>query len=203
VDDHRVLTDSLIKFLQKEFEIAAIAHDGRTMVEMARQYQPHLIVADICMPGLNGIDAARIIKKELPFTKIVFLTMHKEVALVQEAFLAGASAFVLKISDIEELLSALRRAARGETYITSMLGGDVISSLVMGRCDESSRQTELTSRQRQMLQLIAEGKTMKGAATAIGISVRTAETHKYEIMRKLGVKTIAALVQHAVRMKVV
>ena len=129
--------------------------------------------------------------------------MHKEVALVQEAFLAGASAFVLKISDIEELLSALRRAARGETYITSMLAGDVISALVMGRFDESSRQTELTSRQRQMLQLIAEGKTMKGAATAIGISVRTAETHKYEIMRKLGVKTIAALVQHAVRMKVV
>jgi DNA-binding NarL/FixJ family response regulator len=202
-DDHRVLMDSLINILPNEFEVAGIAYDGRTMVEMARQYQPDIIVADISMPGLNGIDAARIIKKELPFTKIVFLTMHNDALLVEEAFRTGAAAFVLKISAAVELLSALRTVVRGGTYITSMIAVDVISALMTSHSEEGSAQTELTCRQRQVLQLIAEGKTMKEVATVMGISVRTAETHKYEIMRKLGVKTIAALVQQAVRMKLV
>jgi DNA-binding NarL/FixJ family response regulator len=192
--------DSLINILPNEFEVAGIAYDGRTMVEMARQYRPHIILADISMPGLNGIDAARIIKKEFPFTKIVFLTMHNDALLVEEAFRAGATAFVLKISGAVELLSALSTVARGGTYITSMIAAEVISALMTS---QGSAQTELTSRQRQVLQLIAEGKKMKEVATVIGISVRTAETHKYEIMRKLGVKTIAALVQQAVRLKLV
>jgi DNA-binding NarL/FixJ family response regulator len=194
--------DSLINILPNEFEVAGIAYDGRTMVEMARQYRPHLIVSDIFMPGLNGIDAARIIKKELPFTRIVFLTMHNDALLVEEAFRAGAAAFVLKISAAVELLSALHAVARGEIYLTPMVAGDVISALITRRSEVRSA-LKLTSRERQVLQLIAEGKTMKEAAAVMGISVRSAETRKYEIMDKLGVKTTAALVQQAVRMKLV
>jgi DNA-binding NarL/FixJ family response regulator len=155
------------------------------------------------MPQLNGIDAARIIRRELPFTKIVFLTMHNDGPLVEAALRGGGAAFVAKLSDTDELWRAIRTVAIGGSYVSPMIAGDLISGLMTSQCDESSPQTTLTPRQRQMLQLIAEGKTMKEAANMMGISVRTAESHKYEIMRKLGVTTVAHLVQHAVRINLV
>jgi DNA-binding NarL/FixJ family response regulator len=202
-DDHHLLTDSLASLLQEDFEIVGVAYDGRTLLEKTRQYRPDIIVADISMPQLNGIDAARIIRRELPLTKIVFLTMYGDGPLVEAALRVGGAAFVAKLSDADELLSAIRSVARGETYITPTVAGDIISTLMTSRSDKSSHQTKLTPRQRQMLQLIAEGKTMKEAAVTMGISTRTAESHKYEIMRKLGITTVAHLVQHAVRNKFV
>jgi len=202
-DDHRLLTDSLAKILQNHFEVVGTAHDGQTLVEKARQYRPNIVITDISMPQLNGIEAARIIRKELPLTKIVFLTMHNDPPLLQEAFRAGAVAFVAKWGAIQELLNALRAVAVGERYVPPMLAVDTVSELMTSGSVEKFAQTELTFRQRQILQLVAEGKTMREAGSVMGISYRTAECHKYEVMRKLGVKTTAALVKHAARIKLV
>jgi DNA-binding NarL/FixJ family response regulator len=202
-DDHRILTDVLANLLRKDFELLGIAHDGQMMVELTRQHRPDVLIADISMPLLNGIDAARIIRKEVPSTRIVFLTMHSDAPIVEEAFNAGAAGFLVKLSNTEELLEAVHTVARGETYITPIVAGDVISKLITNGSHETVTETKLTSRQRQMLQLLAEGKTMKEAAAVMDISSRTAESHKYEIMRKLGVETTAALVRYAVQIKLV
>jgi DNA-binding NarL/FixJ family response regulator len=173
------------------------------MVEMAKQHRPDVIVADTLMPQLNGIDAARIVRRVLPSTKILFLTMHSDRFLVEDAFRAGASGFLLKASGAQEFLKALRIVAKGETYITSALGGDVIATLSTVGPGERQADDSLTVRQRQLLQLVAEGKTMKEAAALMAISTRTAESHKYEIMRRLGVETTANLIRHAVELKLV
>lgn len=199
-DDHRVLMDSLVPVLQRDFEIAGIVGDGQMMLEMAKQRRPDIVLADISLPRLNGIDAARVIEKELPFTRVIFLTMYGDIPLVEEAFRAGAKGFVLKIAGVPELLQALYTVARGGTYITPMIAGDVLSTLMTNRSPEECPTTRLTSRQRQILQLIAEGKTMKEAASLMQISKRTAETHKYEIMRKFSLQSTAALVRYALRM---
>ncbi|HLH30556.1 MAG TPA: response regulator transcription factor, partial [Terriglobia bacterium] len=135
--------------------------------------------------------------------KLLFLTMHADLPLVEEAFRVGASGFVLKVSGASEFIKAIQSVARGDTYITPLLAGDLISALLTAGPQESSTETTLTLRQRQVLQLLAEGKTMKEAAALMEISTRTAESHKYEIMRKLGVQTTAALIQYAVRIKLV
>jgi DNA-binding NarL/FixJ family response regulator len=202
-DDHRLLTDSLVNLLENDFEIVGVAHDGQEMVEMARRYRPDIIVADISMPKLNGIDAARIIRRERPFTKVVFITMYNDGPLAEAALRVGVAGFVPKLSDPDELLIAIRTVTRGECYITPMVAGDVILAWTASQSDKSSHQTTLTPRQLQMVKLIAEGKTMKEAAVIMGISARTAECHKYETMRKLGVKTVARLVQHAISIKLV
>ena len=202
-DDHRILTDVLANVLRKDFELVGTAHDGKMMVELTRKLRPDVLIADISMPLLNGIDAARIIHKEVPSTRIVFITMHSDAPIVEEAFNAGAAGFLVKLSNIEELLEAVHTVARGETYITPIVAGDVISKLITNRSHEKVAETELTSRQRQMLQLLAEGKTMKEAAAVMNISTRTVESHKYEIMHKLGVETTAALIRYAVKIKLV
>ena len=202
-DRHTVFTDCLAHVLQPEFEVVGVVSDGTAMVEMAKQHKPDVIIADTSMPQLSGIDAARIVRKELRSTKILFLTMHSEHFLVEQAFRAGAHGFVLKASGAHEFLDALRIVARGETYITPALSGDVISTLTTIGPQERQSDEPLTLRQRQLLQLVAEGKTMKEAATLMHISTRTAESHKYEIMRWLGVETTAKLIRHAVELKLV
>jgi DNA-binding NarL/FixJ family response regulator len=202
-DDHAVLMECLAPLLQQEFDVVGIANDGRSMVDMAKRHRPDVIVTDISMPHLNGIDAARILRKEVRSAKLLFLTMHADLPLVEEAFRVGASGFVLKVSGASEFIKAIQSVARGDTYITPLLAGDLISALLTAGPQESSTETTLTLRQRQVLQLLAEGKTMKEAAALMEISTRTAESHKYEIMRKLGVQTTAALIQYAVRIKLV
>jgi DNA-binding NarL/FixJ family response regulator len=201
-DDHQIFTDVLANLLRQDFELVGTAHDGQMMVELTRQHRPDVLIADISMPLLNGIDAARIIRKQVPSTRIMFLTMHSDAPIVEEAFNVGAAGFLVKLSNTEELLEAVHTVARGETYITPIVAGDLISKLITNRSHETV-ETELTSRQRQYLQLLAEGKTMKEAAAVMDISWRTAESHKYEIMRKLGVETTAALIQYAVHIKLV
>ena len=202
-DDHVMLLDGLVHLVREECDVVGIAHDGRAMIEMAKQHHPDVIVTDISMPQLNGIDAARIVRKEVSSARLLFLTMHADLPLVEEAFRAGASGYVLKICGGQELVKAIHCVARGSTYITPLLAGDLISTLLTTGPMETSRQTSLTARQREVLQLLAEGKTMKEVATLLGISTRTIESHKYEIMRLIGVKTSAELVRYAVQLKLV
>src|SRR5215471_2779282 len=156
-----MLMDGLVDMLGRHFEVVGVARDGRTMIEMAKEKRPDVIVTDISMPNLNGIDAARILRQDTPFIKILFFTMHSDFPLVEEAFRVGASGFVLKTCDMSELVKAIHSIAKGSTYITSLVTVDLIS-ILMTR--DASHGTSLTSRQRVVLQLLAEGRTMKEAA---------------------------------------
>jgi DNA-binding NarL/FixJ family response regulator len=202
-DDHVMLLDGLVRLLRQDFNVLGTARDGRSLIEMARQKRPEVIVMDIAMPSLNGIDATKILQKEGCEAKILFLTMHADLPLVEEAFRAGASGFLLKVCDSMEFVKAIHSVARGTTYITPLLAGDLVSSLMKVGSRGMPGEMPLTLRQREVLQLLAEGKTMKEAATIMGISTRTAESHKYEIMRLLGVQTTAALIRYAVRIKLI
>jgi DNA-binding NarL/FixJ family response regulator len=202
-DDHTMLIDGLVPLVRQEFDIVGVAHDGRAMLEMAKRHHPDVIVTDVSMPHLNGIDAARILLKEPTSSKLLFMSMHSDLPLVTEAFRAGASGYVLKVCGADEFIKAIHSVARGVTYITPLLAGDLVTSLLIGKTAEKPRENALTLRQREVLQLLAEGKTMKEVAAVLGISTRTAESHKYEIMRQLGVQTTAALVRYAVRVKLV
>src|SRR5215468_11206598 len=162
-DDHATLIDGLVAMLGRDFQVVGGACDGRTMIEMAKEKRPDVIVTDISMPDLNGIDAARILRQDIPSTKILFLTMHSDFPLVEEAFRVGASGFVLKMCDMSEVMKAIHSVAKGSTYITPQLAEDLISILTTGP-KKPPRGTPLTSRQREVLQLLAEGKTMKEAA---------------------------------------
>jgi len=198
-----MFTDGLVDLLGRHLEVVGVARDGRRMIEMAKEKRPDVIVTDISMPNFNGIDAVRILRQDIPSVKVLFLTMHSDFPLVEEAFRVGASGFVLKTCDMTELVKAIHSIAKGSTYITSLLMVDLVSILMTRDGNEISRGTPLTSRQRVVLQLLAEGKTMKEAAALMAISTRTAEWHKYQIMRQLGFKSTADLIKYAIRMKLV
>jgi DNA-binding NarL/FixJ family response regulator len=202
-DDHAMLLDGLVHFLGQDFNVVGTAHDGRSVIQMAKQQRPDVIVMDIAMPYLNGIDATRILQNERCSAKILCLSMHADLPLVEEALRAGASGFVLKVCDAEEFVKGIQTVAKGMTYITPLLAGDLVSSLMSVGPRDTSRDKQLTGRQREMLQLLAEGKTMNEIATIMGMSKRTAEAHKYEVMRLLGVQTTASLIRYAVRIKLV
>jgi DNA-binding NarL/FixJ family response regulator len=198
-DDHRIVLEGLRSLLQSEFEIVGEVEDGRTLVAEAERLRPELVVADISMPNLNGIDAARQIKKIDERIRIVFLTMHADVTYAAGAFETGASGFVLKHSAPQELISAMREAMQGKTYVTPMIAGDLIGSFQNGTPLKGELKTDLSPRQREVLQLIAEGKSVKEVAATLRISTRTVEFHKYRIMEQLNIKTSAELVQYAVK----
>jgi DNA-binding NarL/FixJ family response regulator len=198
-DDHKIVLEGLRSLLQSEYEIVGEVEDGRTLVAEAERLRPDLVVADISMPNLNGIDAARQIKKIDARIRIVFLTMHADVTYAAGAFEAGASGYVLKHSAPQELISAMRAAIQGKTYVTPMIAGDLIGAFQGGAPLKGELKADLSPRQREVLQLIAEGKSIKEVAAKLGISTRTAEFHKYRIMEQLNIKTNAELVQYAVK----
>jgi DNA-binding NarL/FixJ family response regulator len=198
-----MLVDALTPLLGRHFTVCGVANDGRRLVEIARDRRPDVIVSDIRMPVLNGIEAALLLRKSNVPTKLLFLTMYSDLPLVEEALRAGAKGFMLKTSAVEELMEAIQAVARGSTYISADLAGHFVSALTTASVRGQASKIRLTPRQRDVLQLLAEGKTMKEAATLIGISCRTAETHKYEIMRQLGMQTTAELIRYAVHMKLV
>ena len=200
-DDHVVVAKGLEALLKDTFDLVGVVHDGRALLEAVETLRPDVVVTDISMPLLNGLDAVRQIRTRRPNVKVVVLTMHKETQLAADAFRAGASGYLLKVSPGEELITAIQQAALGRAYVTTLLAKDLITLLM--EAGEGSSDTPLTPRQRQVLQLIAEGRTMKEVASILNISPRTAESHKYEIMRVLGVQTTAGLVQYAVRLKLV
>jgi DNA-binding NarL/FixJ family response regulator len=198
-DDHKIVLEGLRGLLSEEFDLVGEAANGQQLIERARELQPDVIVADVSMPLLNGIDAVRKMREEGGLAKVVFLTMHPDVVYATRALDAGASGYVLKHSASDELVEAIRVALRGGTYLSPQVRNPAVTELM----DESRRHVkdtiELTGRQREVLQLLAEGKSAKEIGGLLGISARTVETHKYKIMDDLGLKTSAELVQYAVK----
>jgi len=198
-DDHKIVLEGLRASLEPEFEIVGAVEDGRTLIAEAGRLSPDLVVADISMPGLNGIDAARQIRKRDERIKIVFLTMHSQASYAGSAFEAGASGFVLKHSAPQELIIAIREAMQGRTYVTPMIAGDLIHSYHNGSLRQGELKGALSPRQREVLQLLAEGKSAKEIAAVLNISTRTVEFHKYRMMDQLKIGTSAELIQYALK----
>ncbi len=198
-DDHKIVIEGLKKLLRDEFEIVGSVEDGRALVEQASTLYPDVIVADISMPQLNGIEAARQIKKIDKNIKIVFLTMHQDATYAANAFEAGASGFVLKHSASSELIRAIHEAIKGRTYVTPLIAGDLIHTYQEGGSPEKNLFKKISPRQREVLQLLAEGKIAKEIASILNISTRTVEFHKYRMMEQLNIKTSAELVRYAIK----
>jgi len=198
-DDHKIVTEGLRSLLEPEFDLVGFAADGRELVEKAIALAPDLIVVDVSMPLLNGIDAVRQLRDQGCTAKVVFLTMHSDATYLTRALDAGASGYVLKHAASDELITAMQEALRGQVFLSPQLRTAPVEEML----DETRRRIkpslELTTRQREILQLLAEGKSAKEIGAILNISSRTVETHKYKMMDDLGLKTSAQLVQHAIR----
>jgi len=197
-DDHTLFVEALHKVLETEFELVGEVGDGRSLLEAAPRLKPHVILMDLSMPLLNGIDAAHQLRRLVPDSKLVFLSMHGDPTYVTEAFRAGASAYVLKRSTATELLQAIRTALRGQIYISPMLTKEVMDPLLHRRLTAAPVQADLTLRQREVLQLVAEGRPMKEIASILCVSQKTVEFHKTRIVKQLGLHTTADLTKYAV-----
>src|SRR5580693_7078803 len=201
-DDHAVVAQGLSALLEDTFDLAGVVHDGRALLAAVETLCPDVIVTDISMPLLNGLDAVKQIRARHPETRVIILTMHRDTHLAASAFRAGVSGYLLKVSPGEELVKAIREVAQGRSYVTTLLAKDLIN-LLMDNTTPRENESPLTPRQREVLQLIAEGRTMKEVAGLLNISPRTAESHKYDIMQALSVQTTAELIQCAMRMRLV
>lgn len=198
-DDHRLFADGVRKLLEPEFELLESVDDGHSAVEMFQRHHPDLVLLDVGLPLLNGIEAARQIKSHSPLARILFVTMHSDRVYVEEAFSAGASGYVLKQAAAEELVEAVHAVLSGHSYVSPSLvaaAGDVAAPRT-GRSAAQVFSSKLTQRQREVLQLVSEGKSMKQMADILHISVRTVEFHKNGIMRELGLRTTAELTRYA------
>jgi len=193
-DDHSITLEGMRSVISREHDLIGEVSDGRALVTEALRLRPDLIVLDIGMPLLNGIDAARQIRQAWPRAKLLFVSMHSNGMYVREAMSTGASGYVLKTSAAEELLPAIRTVLEGRVYMTPALAPNGIGALPAARVTSG-----LTERQREVLQLIAEGRSSKEVASILGISVKTANFHRYEVKKKLGVHSIAELAALAAR----
>lgn len=200
-DDHVLLLGAFAKLLADECEIVGCASDGRAVVADAERLKPDLVVLDISMPILNGLEAGRQIRQKLRDTKLVFLTMNEDPDLVAEAFRSGASGYLLKRSAATELGTAIREVMLGRSYVTPLVTNGLVASL-MHPAEQQPRQA-LTPRQREVLQLLAEGRSMKEVASVLDLTPRTVAFHKYRMMEQLGVGTTAELIQYAVKHHIV
>jgi DNA-binding NarL/FixJ family response regulator len=192
-DDHRIVAEGLASILKSSYDLVGVATDGQQLVEAARKHRPDAIVADMSMPVMDGLGALRQLKAEGIETKVVFLTMHRDPALAAQALRAGASGYLLKQSAGEELVLALRKALGGGVYLSPQISTEALAALSGAPSPEDT----LTNRQRDVLRLVVEGKSMKEVAAALKLSRRTVETHKYEMMQTLGVQTTAELIRFA------
>ena len=194
-DDHRLVVEACVGLLEPACEVVGIVTDGRALLPQAIALHPDVIVLDIGMPLLNGLDAGRQIRQSMPGVKLIYLTMNEDPELAKEALALGASGFLLKTSAAHELPEAIRTAMRGDTYITSRASQRMVESFVHG---ERSMSSALTSRQREVLQLLAEGFTMKEAAGVLRVTARTVAFHKYRVMQQVRLKSNAELIQFAI-----
>jgi len=198
-DDHRIVAEGLKALLAADFDVVATVEDGRAALEAARSLNPDVLVADIGMPHFNGIEVTARLKKEQPGIKVVILTMHREEAYARRALEAGAFAYVLKVAAPAELVLAINAALAGKTFVTPELAGELMARTGKGPHQAGAPAAALTPRQREILQLLADGKTAREIGALLGISARTVESHKYEMMQALGVRTSAELVHYAIR----
>jgi DNA-binding NarL/FixJ family response regulator len=197
-DDHRLVAEALKGLLSEEFDLVGVVEDGLAMVDAVGRLQPDVVVADISMPHLSGIEALPRIKAASAATKVVFLTMHNDVAYARRALEAGAAGFVLKHSAPEELILAVRSALQGRTFITPVLAGQVIESMKHG-APIGDPAASLSPRQREILCLLTAGLSAKQIALKLDISHRTVEFHKYQAMEALGIKSNAELIHFAIK----
>jgi DNA-binding NarL/FixJ family response regulator len=202
-DDHLLVAEALRSLLAPQFDLVGVVEDGRALLEAARTLQPDVIVADISMPHLNGIDALLQLRQSGNQTPVVFLTMHADVTFAWRALEAGASGFVLKHSAPDELVTAIRAALEGRTYLTPRLAGEVLNFMKQSPGRPADPVASLTPRQREILQLVAEGRTAKEIASSLAISSRTVEFHKCQMMETLGIHTNAELIHFAIKHGVV
>ncbi len=197
-DDHRIFLEGLRGLLEPEFDLVGTVGDGRALVKEAEKLRPDVIVADISMPLLNGIDAVRLIKKSDHSIKVIFLTMHLDVSFANLAFEVGASGYVIKSSASRELITAIHEVMMGKTYVTPEIAGELIQTYKKLEPGQKVFKQNLTDRQKEILQLITEGHLTKEIADILCISPRTVERHKYNMMQELNLKTTAALVRYAI-----
>jgi DNA-binding NarL/FixJ family response regulator len=202
-DDHLLVAEALKSLLMPLYDVVGTVSDGMALLEAAGTLRPDVVVIDIGMPQLNGIDATRQIKRMLPRAKIIIVTMNEDSALVGEAFRAGASGYLLKHSASRELMLAIQEVLKGASYLSPRITGGAVASLLRGPDIESGQSRELTSRQRQVIQLLAEGRSMKEIADILTISLRTVAAHKYRIMDLLEIKTNAELYRYAVKHQII
>jgi DNA-binding NarL/FixJ family response regulator len=200
-DDHTLLLGAFEKLLASECEVVGQISDGRALVAAADALKPDVVVLDIAMPLLNGLEAGRQIKQRQRSIKLIFLTMNEDADLAAEAFRLGASGYLLKRSAASELLTAVREVMQGRSYVTPLITEGLVGSLQ--HTDERSPEHELTARQREVLQLLAEGRSMKEVASILNLTPRTVAFHKYRMMEQLKVKSTAELVQYAVKHHIV
>jgi len=201
-DDHTLMVDALKHLLEAEFDVVGTARDGRQLLKAAGQLLPELVVVDIAMPLLNGLDAAEQLNALHPDIKVIILTQNRDPQIAAAAFRSGASGYLLKDSAASELIAAIRMVLKGERYTSPALrhgDADDADARPGARPDADSAVRPLTLREREVLQLLAEGKSMKEAGAILDISPRTVEFHKYRIMQLTGAKTGAELVQYAIR----
>jgi DNA-binding NarL/FixJ family response regulator len=201
-DDHAMLLEAFTRMLSASYDVVGAVSDGRALLEAAPRLRPDVVVLDISMPRLNGIDACRQLRPTLPDTRWVFLTVNEDADLAREAFRLGASAFLLKSSSASELFTAIQKAMAGQRYLTPLITRDMPEGVFLSQ-SAPAHADKLTDREREVLQLLAEGRTMKEVAAVLKVTPRTVAFHKYEVMRRLGVRTGAELVQYAVRLGLV
>jgi DNA-binding NarL/FixJ family response regulator len=199
-DDHSLILAGLRKLVEVECEVVCTVEDGRALVEAAQKLQPDLILLDIAMPFLNGLEAARQLRVLVPESKLIFLTMHASPTYATEAFQAGASGYLLKRSAASELSAAIRSVLHGQHFLTPLITKDVLDSVLNPSSGERGTTVSmaLTPRQREVLQLVAEGRGTKAIATALKVSVKTVEFHKARIMQQLDIHTTASLTKYAI-----
>ena len=198
-DDHTMLLDAFKTLLESEFDVVGTVTDGRKLLEEFSRLHPDVVLLDIAMPLLNGLDAGRQLKALRKSVKLIYLTMNPDPNLAGEALRLGASGYVLKSSAFQELKQAIHEALRGRSYITPLIAGDAVGSLI----GHQTSRHELTMRQREVLQLLAEGRSMKEVGAILDVTPRTVAFHKYRMMEQLRLKTSAELVQFAVKQGVV
>jgi DNA-binding NarL/FixJ family response regulator len=198
-DDHAIVKEGLVSLLKEhDFDVVGAVGDGQQLLDAARRLRPDVIVTDLSMPGLSGLDVLPLLKTERIASKVVVLTMHNDGEAAARALRAGASAFLLKESAGEELVTAIQQVLQGRIYITP-----VATRAVMEEMSGAAPTRALTSRQREVLQLIVQGQRMKEIAAALQLSPRTIETHKYEMMQALGVQSTAELIRYAIEHRLV
>jgi len=197
-DDHRLLADACKNMLEPEYQVVGVDTDGRSLVKSALTLKPDVVILDIAMPHLNGLDAAQQIKQKLPSAKLIFLTMNQAPEVAAEAFRRGASAFVLKQSAADELVTAVRTVLRGESYLSPLVARETVNFL-LHQAKPLTEESPITTRQSEILQLLAEGMSMKEVANELNLKPGTVAFHKYRMMETLGLKTNAELLEYAIK----
>lgn len=201
-DDHKLILEAIKNLLEPEFNVIETVLDGRSLVSRATELKPDVIVMDISMPLLNGLEAGRQLKAALPKVKFIYLTMNQDQDIIAEAFKIGATGFLLKHCAVSELRTAIRECLRGRLYVTPLVARDMVTSFLHTPL-RGENPIHLTPRQREVLQLLAEGRSMKEVASVLDVTTRTVAFHKYRMMEDLNLKTNAELIQYAVRRHIV